>query len=921
MGIPVVDHNNILLNLNSSISASELFSTSDPDGDAIDFYFVEDFQSSATGGFFELGGVAQPNGSRFRVEAAELSTLTYRAGSNPGFEGFRVIAVDVNGAFSSSGNFARINSVRPTNLVRPVVQDISISVLANESVPVTDLLSAFDPDGYPITQWFIRDRSVDNSFLTINGVAQPQGEYFLVRTENLDQVRYNAFGSATTEKFDKFAHDGQQFSNFATSDITIIPNVNQPVAQSTRTSVGTGVKISLEPFAFVTDDDGNTIKSYEFRNTSPHSVHGELILDGVIQPRQEWIQVTPEQLSGDRLVFQGGERDIVQQIRFRASDGRFNGFNGTIAVETLTPVVEFPSFENQGFLYDQQLVEYEITDLFTRTDTGSEIVSYQFYDGNPNENLSARFEFLDNPTDPTIIQEFTAEQVANSVRLQTGDFLERHQDSIFVRGQNEVGNWSQWSKLEVHTEPEYFGAIEVDGTTWNGLGVPFDSEGRMQFTYSFMQEFPDYNTGEAVDLAAPNNFSSFTPEARISVRRIFDQFEALTNVQFNEVSDRSTNVFGERGGIYRFGNYGVAAGGAAAFAFFPTTDPFGGDSWYDRFDLGQPGVDANGNPIQEDPTLERYTFGYFALIHELMHNFGFNHVFDNSGGTSALPITAQNANFSVLVNGDGQRPDVSATTPQLYDVEVLHRNYGVNSNFNSGDDVYNIANTWNESPVFSETLWDGGGNDTLSLEGSNPGVGGGARNAIDLSPGSFSSFNGLEGNIAIAFRAEIENAIGSDFGDTIAGNYLDNVIESGLGADILEGRTGNDTLFGGGGSDRYIFGVADGDDVIDEQRLAGRDTLTLSNFPNLDSLSEDLRFRLDGRDLVVSLNLDGQDLADGSVRITNQIWGGSRIETLELNGTRIDLTNLTPQATAVDQKFEIDATATASIFGQLVAPV
>ena len=923
MGIPVVDHNNILLELNSSISASELFSTSDPDGDAIDFYFVQDFQPTATGGFFELGGSPQPNGSRFRVEASELSTLTYRAGSNPGFEGFRVIAVDVNGQFSSGGNFARINSVRPTNLVRPIVQDISTSVVANESIPITDLLSAFDPDGFPITRWFIRDRRVDNSFLTIDGVAQPQGEYFFVNAEDLDRVAYNAFGSATTEQFDKFAFDGALFSNFSTSEITVIPNVNHAVAQSTRTNVLTDDIISLKPFSVVTDDDGNTIKFFEFRNTSPHLVHGDLILDGVVQPRQEWIRVSPEQLNEDRLTFQGGETDFIQQIRFRGNDGRFNGFSGTISIDNDTPFEVFTTLETPGLIFDQQLVQSNLTDLFTAIGE-ADIVSYQLFDARAGARATGRFEFEGTPLGAGIIHEFTAEQVeSGDLVLSTGDFIERSTDDFYVRTLNDVGNFSQWERLTVRTEPEFFDSIS-SGVSWlTNPNIPFDSQGRLILSYSFLESFPtDAATGEAANGNAPENFTSLTDEAREAVGLAFETIEAFTNINFVEVADSSTNALGQVGGIWRFGNYG-AQSNAAAFAFFPSNNPSGGDIYFNRFFLGTVTDRADDGTVlaADDPTLTPGSPAFTTLLHEMMHALGYSHVFEAGQGTTILPEDTRTDLFSVLSTFTGVRDDgLFPTTPQLYDIEAIQRIYGANFAQNAGDDVYNLATlSFTGGSGFAESLWDGGGNDTLSLEGSNPSLGFGFANVIDLRAGGFSTINGIQDSVSLPLQSEFENAIGSDLTDTLIGNHFDNSINGGLGNDLIDGQAGDDFLVGGAGNDRFIFGVADGDDVIDEQRLAGRDTIELANFANLDTLEEDLRFRLDGRDLVISLHLDDQEAQDGTLRITNQIWGGSRIETIELNGSRIDLVNLTQQATAVDQQFEI--TAASSVFGQLVAPV
>jgi hypothetical protein len=658
-------------------------------------------------------------------------------------------------------------------------------------------------------------------------------------------------------------------------------------------------------------------------------VHGELVFKGVVQPRKQWIRVEANEL--DQLGFQAPNLDFVQQIRYRGNDGKFLSGNGTISITTefIAPPIQ-PELANAGYVYDQQLVNYSLTDLFTRTDSGRETIRYQVYDGNAFDERSARFEFNNNELDALTIHDFTAAEADAFVRLRTGDFNNRHQDPVLARVQNADGLWTSWSKLDVRTDPEHFGA-HGENSTWNNFALPVDSQGRMEFTYSFMQEFPDYETGNASDDDPPNHFTIFTQSARESVRRVFDDFEAIGNVKFVEVSDFITNSFGGQGGIYRFGNYGNDFGDEAAFAFFPSSLPQGGDSWYDRFDLGTVFFDSDDDGIADnvvgdgdyvdhiDPQLTPYTFGYFALMHELMHNFGFNHVFDGSGGTGVLPFATQDANFSVLVNGDALRPDVVATTPQLYDVESIQRSYGVNNNFNSGDDLYSVLTNWTESPLFSESLWDGGGNDTLSLFGSNPAIGNGAPNEIDLSPGGFSSFNGLLDNVSIAFRAEIENAVGSVLDDTLLGNHLANNIIGLDGNDVIEGRAGDDTLSGGVGSDLFVFGVGDGNDVIDEQQGAGRDTIQLTNFPTLDSLEDDLRFSLNGRDLTIDLKLDNSDIVDGSVTITNQVWGAYRIESLELNGTKIDLRNLTEQITPTTDSFRI--TEDTSVFGNLVVPV
>ena len=250
----------------------------------------------------------------------------------------------------------------------------------------------------------------------------------------------------------------------------------------------------------------------------------------------------------------------------------------------------------------------------------------------------------------------------------------------------------------------------------------------------------------------------------------------------------------------------------------------------------------------------------------------------------------------------------------LYDVNYFQRIYGPNTSHNSGDTVYSIFENLNNGPDSRETIWDAGGIDTLSAAGSaieNP--------VVDLRPGFQSSIGNLENNIFIAFRAEIENARGSFRDDTLIGNELDNVIIGGDGDDTIRGYGGNDILTGGTGGDTFIFTVADGDDVINEQKLAGRDTLQFEPFPELDSFTEDFQFRLEGRDLVVSLTLNGSPTSDTTVRIVDQTRGANRIESLRFGTALVDLDNLTSQATGANQQFEI--TAESTIFGNLVTPV
>ena len=118
-------------------------------------------------------------------------------------------------------------------------------------------------------------------------------------------------------------------------------------------------------------------------------------------------------------------------------------------------------------------------------------------------------------------------------------------------------------------------------------------------------------------------------------------------------------------------------------------------------------------------------------------------------------------------------------TLQLYDVAALHYLYGANTSYRTGSDTYSFSN----SSAFYRTLWDAGGIDTIDASNQSH------RSVIDLRDGEFSSI-GTSGsgaalhNLAIAFGAIIENAIGGSGHDTLIGNSVANTLIGGGGTQV-----------------------------------------------------------------------------------------------------------------------------------------
>lgn len=205
--------------------------------------------------------------------------------------------------------------------------------------------------------------------------------------------------------------------------------------------------------------------------------------------------------------------------------------------------------------------------------------------------------------------------------------------------------------------------------------------------------------------------------------------------------------------------------------------------------------------------------GFFTLIHEIGHALGLKHPHDDGGNArptfQQLGIEWADHNYHTIMSYNSASNRISshhAATPMPFDILALQHLYGVNTRFHAGDDVWNYY----DDGVL-QTLWDAGGNDTITTETSSSSV------WLNLNEGSFSTVGNTTS--AIAFNVTIENAIGSNFNDTILGNEADNVIRGLPGYDFVLAGAGNDTIYGG-------YGIVDPNDQADSlQGGAGADLI------------------------------------------------------------------------------------------------
>jgi len=313
-------------------------------------------------------------------------------------------------------------------------------------------------------------------------------------------------------------------------------------------------------------------------------------------------------------------------------------------------------------------------------------------------------------------------------------------------------------------------------------------------------------------------FTPFSEEQKAAARAALALWDDVIDITFAEAGpDQAQIVFGN-----------ATHDDFQAYALFPGPGK-GGDVWV--------------NPNQaSNLQFNQGQYGLFTLIHEVGHTLGLNHpgdydASDDQDSTYAgsaqyrqdsVQFTAMSYFGARNTGGDHGDPRSNPTTPLLHDIAAAQRLYGADLATRAGNTVYGYNSnagraafdfTQNTRP--SIAIWDAGGVDTLDLSGS------GQLARIDLRQGAHSDVNGLRANVAIAFNAHVENAVGTAFGDQITGNELPNELRGGGGNDIIDGGAGVDTAVYAGA--RSAYQVTQGAGGVTVRALSGdegTDTLT-----------------------------------------------------------------------------------------------
>jgi serralysin len=380
-------------------------------------------------------------------------------------------------------------------------------------------------------------------------------------------------------------------------------------------------------------------------------------------------------------------------------------------------------------------------------------------------------------------------------------------------------------------------------------------------------------------------FSAFSAAQQVAARQVLQSFANVANLTFTEVPAATVDA-----GVLRFANTAPPGIGANVWgvSWFPQDFAGSGDTWMNSAFLFPEGW-APG------------TQNFLTLLHEVGHALGLKHPHDKglSGALTGWPennavlpftgtdtLTTESTQSMVMAYNDipgrgtvgdlALQSDFAPTTPMRWDIAALQYMYGANMAFNAGNTTY----TFDGASRYNQTIWDGGGTDTIVVTGSRDAE-------IDLRPAQWSKL-GLPTTYSTRNADNSLNTLQAEFNDPYTVFIYDTVtIENatgGSGNDLLYGNSVANQLQGGAGLDAAVFAAARAGFTVTR---SGDNWTVSAGGSDIDTLSTIERVRFADKAVALDTAVDGH--AGEVAQIIRGLFGASSVSNPDFVGIGLSL--------------------------------
>lgn len=354
-----------------SVALSTLFSATDSNGTIADYYFFDANGGIQLNGATNLAPHSAQAAGYIEVSAADLSKLTYTAGTKP-TDTLYVIATDASSASLPAAATVTISGTPAPATI--MVTAVPTTMQSGQSVALSALFTATETGG-TITDYLFFDPGHRIQLNGATNLVKSEGNTIEVSAADLAKLTYVA-GHDASEKIYVTATDGTVQSQTVEEIVTVTAGSSHPAITlaPVAATLTAGQSVALSTLFTAAETDG-TITDYLIYDPGHRiQLNGATNLVTSNEPNSSNIEVSASDLA--KLTFLAGG-DPSETIYIAATDGTVQSKTITETV-TVTGVPAITVTPVAATLAAGQSVA--VSTLFTAAETGGTITDYLIYD-------------------------------------------------------------------------------------------------------------------------------------------------------------------------------------------------------------------------------------------------------------------------------------------------------------------------------------------------------------------------------------------------------------------------------------------------------------------------------------------------------------------------------------------------------------